>query len=116
MCQASLPNGGYPANRNVIFPCYNASLQNMSPKKYLLYLMTGLLVLCHLPVSTAEAQGPAPYKEPDSGAVVCPPGVYFESPGDCLPAGPPNILHEMARLGLEYPPRALASLSGRIRR
>ncbi len=46
--------------------------------------------------------------EPESGAVVCAPGVYFESPGDCLPLGPSVYVTEMAKLGLTIPPRPLS--------
>jgi hypothetical protein len=47
--------------------------------------------------------------EPDSGAVVCAPGVYLADPGDCLPLGPSTYITEMSELGLTFPPRPLAS-------
>ena len=68
-----------------------------------------------LPAFSVNAQGTTPYEEPESGAVVCPPGVYFDSPGDCLPAGPSEYLTQMGRLGLNIP-RALCRESSQIRR
>jgi hypothetical protein len=47
--------------------------------------------------------------EPDSGAVVCAPNVYFTEPDDCLPTGPSTFLTGMAKLGLTFPPRLLPS-------
>jgi hypothetical protein len=35
--------------------------------------------------------------------VVCPPGIYSESPDDCLPLGPSQTLTEMAATGIPYP-------------
>jgi len=55
----------------------------------------------------AHAQEPAPPIEPDSGSVVCAPGVYLIEPDDCLPLGPSAYLTELARLGLTIPPRPL---------
>lgn len=46
--------------------------------------------------------------EPESGAVVCAPDVYFEAPGDCLPLGPSAYVTEMAKIGLTFPPRPLS--------
>lgn len=83
--------------------------QKMSMKKYFLILLAGVLVYSLMPASSVAAQGSPEGTEPDSGAVVCPPGVYFESPGDCLPVGPSGYLTEMARLGLSYPPRPLSA-------
>ncbi len=79
----------------------------MASKKIIFPLLAGLFLFGLVPVTSAEAQDPTPTKEPDSGAVVCPPGVYLESPGDCLPAGPSEYLTQMARLGLDYPARPL---------
>ncbi|HET9910022.1 MAG TPA: L,D-transpeptidase [Anaerolineales bacterium] len=47
--------------------------------------------------------------EPESGAVVCAPGVYLETPSDCLPLGPSAFLTDMAKLGMTFPPRLLPS-------
>lgn len=41
--------------------------------------------------------------EDNSGAVLCQPGVYFESPGDCAPFGPSESLTRLAKMGMEYP-------------
>ena len=44
-----------------------------------------------------------PALEPDSGSVVCPPGVYLTAPDDCLPLGPSEYLAQMALEGIPYP-------------
>jgi len=64
------------------------------------YVLTGFK-------QSARAQEPEPLAEPDSGAVVCEPGVYFVEPDDCLPLGPSSTLTELARLGMTIPPRPL---------
>jgi lipoprotein-anchoring transpeptidase ErfK/SrfK len=66
-------------------------------------------MLSTVPGTPVLAQEASPVEEPESGAVVCAPGVYLASPGDCLPAGPSSYLTEMARLGLTYPPRPLSA-------
>ncbi len=58
-------------------------------------------------VQSVQAQNPNPPPEPDSGAVVCPPGVYLTPPNDCLPLGPSVYLTDMARIGLTFPPTPL---------
>jgi lipoprotein-anchoring transpeptidase ErfK/SrfK len=45
--------------------------------------------------------------EPDSGAVVCVPGVYSVEPDDCLPLGPSIYLFNLANMGLTFPPTPL---------
>jgi len=62
-----------------------------------------------LPSQTPPVQGSLSGEEPDSGAVVCLPEVYYDSPSDCLPLGPSEYITEMARLGLTYPPRLLST-------
>ncbi len=41
--------------------------------------------------------------EPDSGSVVCPPGVYAIAPDGCLPLGPSEYLTQIAAIGIPYP-------------
>lgn len=79
----------------------------MSMRKIFLLLISILLMLSTVPGTPVLAQEASPLEEPESGAVVCAPGVYLAPPGDCLPAGPSSYLTEMARLGLTYPPRPL---------
>jgi len=55
----------------------------------------------------AYAQEPAPTAEPESGGVVCEPGVYLSPSDDCLPLGPSAYLTDLARLGMTLPPRPL---------
>ena len=74
-------------------------------KKLFLFILGMIATLLFVPYSSSMAQG----TEPDSGAVVCAPAVYLESPGDCLPLGPSSYLTEMAKLGMTFPPRPLPS-------
>lgn len=71
-----------------------------------IWLIVCSILLSVLPESAVAAQESTP-PEPDSGAVVCPPGVYFEAPGDCLALGPSAYLTELARSGLSIPMRPL---------
>ena len=41
--------------------------------------------------------------EPDSGSVVCPPGVYEAELDGCLPLGPSEYLTQIAATGIPYP-------------
>ena len=76
-------------------------------KKLFLFILGMISILIFGTYSTTAAQG----SEPDSGAVVCAPAVYLESPGDCLPLGPSTFLTEMGKLGMTFPPRPLLALS-----
>ena len=76
-------------------------------KKPFLFILGIISILIFGTYSTTAAQG----SEPDSGAVVCAPAVYLESPGDCLPLGPSTFLTEMGKLGMTFPPRPLLALS-----
>ena len=76
-------------------------------KKPFLFILGIISILIFGTYSTTGAQG----SEPDSGAVVCAPAVYLESPGDCLPLGPSTFLTEMGKLGMTFPPRPLLALS-----
>ncbi len=58
-------------------------------------------------IKSAQAQDTNPPPEPDSGAVVCQPGVYLTQPDNCLPLGPSVYLTDLARLGLTIPPTPL---------
>ncbi|MBK9207880.1 MAG: hypothetical protein IPL71_06100 [Anaerolineales bacterium] len=51
----------------------------------------------------AYAQEPTPFAEPDSGGVICEPGIYLSAPDDCLPWGPSSYLTDLARLGITVP-------------
>ena len=72
-------------------------------------ITTFLFIFCILSATpqTAYAQEPDPSAEPDSGGVVCEPGVYLLQPDDCLPLGPSAYLTDLARLGITLPPRPL---------
>src|SRR5512142_178354 len=66
-----------------------------------------ILIWSPLPALVATAQTPAPPPEPDSGAVVCAPGVYLDQPEGCIALGPSVYLTNLARLGLSGGPAAL---------
>ena len=55
----------------------------------------------------AHAQDSTPSIEPESGGVVCEPGIYLSQPSDCLPFGPSVYLTDLARQGITIPPRPL---------
>ncbi len=74
-------------------------------KRTLTTLLITFILLAFPPLH-ATAQDSVPI-EPDSGAVVCPPGVYLASPGDCIPLGPSAYLTGLAQLGMTFPPRPL---------
>ena len=77
-------------------------------RTHLLYFLITILVV--LPHGNVTAQGISPGPEPESGEVVCTPGVYLTEPGDCVPLGPSTYITEMAALGMTYPPRALPAV------
>ncbi len=72
-------------------------------KKLFLLILSISLLLPFTVHSKSLAQG----TEPESGAVVCSPNVYFTTPDDCLATGPSTYLTDMAKLGLTFPPRPL---------
>src|SRR5512135_3800840 len=74
------------------------------------FIAAAILLAATLPPLRAKAQDPLP-PEPDSGAVVCPPGVYTVQPDDCVPLGPSTYLTELARKGLTVPLRPLPAYS-----
>jgi lipoprotein-anchoring transpeptidase ErfK/SrfK len=75
--------------------------------KKILYPILGIsLIIATFAFTPVRAQDTTP-PEPDSGAVVCEPGVYLTTPDDCLPLGPSAYLTDLARLGMTFPPRPL---------
>ena len=75
-------------------------------RKILMILSALSVFLAALPMLPAQAQDALP-PEPDSGAVVCSPGIYLAEPEGCLPLGPSAYLTDLARRGLTVPPRPL---------
>lgn len=70
-------------------------------------LLTVLFLMLSLsPAGPASAEN-SPLPEDNSGAVLCQPGVYLQSPGDCIPLGPSETLTRLAQMGIEYPLRPL---------
>ncbi|MBI5953290.1 MAG: L,D-transpeptidase [Chloroflexi bacterium] len=74
----------------------------MRKTKIVVFLISLLSTISQI----AYAQEPLPV-EPESGGVVCEPGIYLSQPDDCLPLGPSAYLTELARLGMTFPPRPL---------
>ncbi len=72
-------------------------------KKWVLVIISALFLALSSSFQPASAQNQAPAPEPDSGGVVCTPGVYFTQPDDCLALGPSIYLTDLARLGLTLP-------------
>jgi len=73
-------------------------------KKIIILLLT-LITFTILP-SSVHAQDPN-LPEPDSGGIVCEPGIYLVEPDDCLPLGPSAYLTQLAQAGLTIPARPL---------
>jgi len=72
------------------------------------FLLIGFsLLLTTNRVQDVAAQQIPQSDESDSGAVVCEPNAYLETPDNCIPLGPSQYLMEMARLGITIPERPL---------
>ena len=76
------------------------------------FLLVGITILILLPLTVVQPAEAAP---PSSrigaqGSVLCPPGIYLETPGDCLPLGPSAYLTEMARQGFTFPLQPLPAM------
>lgn len=69
----------------------------------LLTLFLSVLLLPGRNVDGQAAIRAASTQEPDSGSVVCPPGVYLNVPENCLPLGPSEYLTQLAGSGLTLP-------------
>jgi hypothetical protein len=75
-------------------------------RRILTTLFTVFFLLETVPVNktVGAAQNESPSAlEPDSGSVVCPPGVYVAAPDGCLPLGPSEYLTKIAATGIPYP-------------
>ncbi len=75
-------------------------------RRILTTLFTVFLLLATLPLNrtiVAARSGAQSDLEPDSGSVVCPPGVYAVAPDGCLPLGPSEYLTQIAATGIPYP-------------
>lgn len=73
--------------------------------RLIIILLLTLFTITIFP-SSVHAQDPN-LPEPDSGSVVCEPGVYLAEPDGCLPLGPSAYLTQLAQAGLTIPPRPL---------
>jgi hypothetical protein len=77
-------------------------------KKNLYILMVITVILSSWPITLVEAQEQTPpFAEPDSGGVVCLPGIYNLTPsGGCLALGPSEILmqNKTERMSVQFNP------------
>lgn len=69
----------------------------------LLTLFLSVLLLPGRNVALQARMSAASTQEPDSGSVVCPPGVYPNVPDNCLPLGPSEYLTQLAGSGITLP-------------
>lgn len=74
----------------------------------LILISTALLIL----VGSAQASAPGDIESASlriestperSNAPLCLPGIYFQNPGNCIPAGPSTYLTDMAYQGITFP-------------
>jgi hypothetical protein len=75
-------------------------------RKILLSLVFVLALMENLPSNRTSAAGQSGVlagTEPDSGSVVCPPGIYGVAPDGCLALGPSETLAQNAAIGIPYP-------------
>lgn len=68
-----------------------------------------LLLVALLPVSAVIAAPATQTPEPEAGVVLCPIGLYTESPDDCLPLGPSETVSSLAGMGIPWPIRSLSA-------
>ena len=76
-------------------------------RKWTWVFVSTALIFSSLIIQPVQAQDTNPPPEPDSGAVVCSPGVYLTQPENCLPLGPSVYLTGLARMGITIPPTPL---------
>jgi lipoprotein-anchoring transpeptidase ErfK/SrfK len=74
-------------------------------RKFIFSTLTLILLIALGFPASSQAQEISP--ESESGAVVCPPAVYWVEPADCMPLGPSAYLTELAQMGLTIPPMPL---------
>jgi hypothetical protein len=77
----------------------------MMPRK-LISILVVFILLENNPLTVgyvAAEGGNPPVPEPDSGSVVCPPGMYESAPDGCLAFGPSETISQMAATGIPYP-------------
>lgn len=68
-----------------------------------------LLWILSVTPQAVYAQETTPLAEPESGGVVCEPGIYLSQPDECLVLGPSAYLTDLASLGMTLPPRPLSA-------
>jgi hypothetical protein len=75
-----------------------------------LWIFIGInAILIRFSFNPALAQDQKPPPEPDSGAVVCPPGVYLTQPEDCIPTWPVNLPDQFGEYWSNFSPHTASS-------
>jgi len=85
-------------------PMKNMKSIKMKRIPFILIILTLAFSVIPTPNSVALA---SPIPENNSGAVLCPPAVYLQTPDDCAPLGPSEYLTDLAHQGIELPLRPL---------
>lgn len=73
-------------------------------KRFLLVTPILLFTIFFFAIPGQAAEGITPSSDP---GVLCLPGVYLQSPGDCTPVGPSDYLTRLAEVGFNFPPSPL---------
>jgi hypothetical protein len=71
--------------------------------KQIIFFLLIFALFCIGSYPVAAQSDPDTSEEPYGGDVLCLPGVYLNSPQDCLPLGPSAAMTEYARLGIQFP-------------
>ena len=81
-------------------------------KRFLLVTPILLFTIFFFANPGQAAEGITPSSDP---GVLCLPGVYLQSPGDCTPVGPSDYLTRLAEVGFNFPPSPLPATQPDLR-
>ena len=84
-------------------PFYGKNRMNKPLKErtfFVLIILSMAVSICPLQISDVKA---AQLPENNTGAVLCSPSVYIQTPDDCVPLGPSQYLTELAQQGMQWP-------------
>jgi hypothetical protein len=85
----------------------NKGILMMSRIKNLFIILVVLTLILFVKTENVNAASEEPY----TGEALCLPGVYKQTPSDCLPLGPSDFLTNMADKGITFPFQKLPSYS-----
>jgi len=83
------------------------NIEKMLKMKTIPSLLTKLIFLLTVLLSWYSTIHASPIPENNSGAILCSPAVYLQTPDECAPLGPSQYLTNLAQMGLVLPPRPL---------